>query len=165
MGYFIRNVLQLSKRIEFNRRFGQSSAQQGTGQLVETLPGTSSRPTELGDSEIRHDRAHDVAFEMGTSFEGSDSALLSPQIQSYVHPPESPSEDWTPVLTGRRHTQHSLRKSRRGLRVETNTRPSTVRRQTQFATRLHRLKSGQASSNLKLLTLMNPASEVLKVSL
>jgi len=159
-------VLQLLKRIEFNKKFGHASASQETSPLVETLPGTSSRPTELRDEEIRPDRTQHLALEMSTSFEGSDSDMLSAQPQSSVNLPEPPEGDWAPATSETRTNQRSRATSRRGRGFEINTRHSRVQRQTQSAARLHRLKSDQEPRrNLKPLSLMNPVSEILKVNL
>lgn len=158
LGYFVRSVIQLSARIEFNKKFGQQGNDSGPGPSppIEHLP-SPSRPLTIVEEEP----------------EITTNPLVSTQTTSPIERTKRQA-----TLT-RQATPHDVRMAivnevqlrRQETRVHTSqqtrglTGPASNRRQTQLATKLQQLQRNPAKHNVELLTLGNPVSEVLKVSL
>eukprot|EP00210_Caulerpa_lentillifera_P003658 g3492.t1 len=162
VGFFIRSVLQLSRRIEFDKKYVGRPCQKSRDEILE--PAHERNLDELGieDSEICPDEISHLAFEMGTLQEGSTSSVSTSQLDSYIQSSHSSIKDWTPTFANRRNA-HLLTKESKKSFFNGDSRKMRNRKELELATRFQQLKSGGSSTKVKPHTPVNPAAEVLKI--
>eukprot|EP00210_Caulerpa_lentillifera_P003656 g3490.t1 len=163
VGFFIRSVLQLSKRIEFNKKYVGSTFQGRREEIPEPAHERNLNQLQIEDSEICPDEISHLAFEMSTSQEGNTSSVSTSRLHSYIQASHPAMQDWTTIVANRRSARSSIKKSKKRSRLIVNPRKIRNRKETGLVTRFQRLKSVGSSRDLKPLTLVNPASEVLKI--
>jgi len=157
LGYFVRSVIELSARVEFNKKFGQQANEsvQGCSPPVEHLPTSSTSLTIVEEgSEI----TTNPVVSMQTT-----SSIESTRRQATLNRQATP-HDVTRAIANEVQLKRQETRAHTSQKARDLSRPSTNRRQTHLATKLQQLQRDPAKHNVELLTLGNPVSEVLKVS-
>eukprot|EP00210_Caulerpa_lentillifera_P003722 g3555.t1 len=155
VGYFIRSVLQLSKRIRFNKKFLQSTI------LPSHLTGVHTRTTTIPQTGISSQQNHPQILPIASEdFNGESHRYLgSPQQSSRSTTARSVSQNST-MVSPNRITGQSVR-NRTGSGSSGS--QSRTTRQTHFVFRLQQVQSTSSQGTTTLLTLANPVAEVFKV--
>eukprot|EP00210_Caulerpa_lentillifera_P003657 g3491.t1 len=142
VGFFIRSVLQLSKRIEFNKKYVGRLFQIRKEEIPEPAHERNLNQLQIEDSEICPDEISRLAFEVSTSQEGSTSSVSTSRLHSYIQASHPSIRDWTTIVANRRNARCSIKKLKKRSRLIVNPRKIRDRKQTGLAKRLNRLKSG-----------------------
>lgn len=163
LGYFVRSVLQLSMRIEFNKKFRLqhgNSADTMTSQLEQNTSNASHPPQST--PQIQQGTSS-VAMEIEPFIEDDNTFPLEPNGQGNLASRHT-SRDLAIVLANRIQLQRQESKAQGAYARSRMSQPSRGKRQTRLAARIQQIQSNPAMQNAEPLTLGNPVSEVLKVS-
>jgi len=169
VAYFIRSLLQVSSKIELNKKFGESTipfpSKDGPrdkrlrNRFLETDASTSGpSSTEIQPGEMD-------AFSVGmsppprrfsTDAMREQTLFLSPTVTTT-------QRDLARAVASQINRQRSSRRYGGGAGSASTLRRSTDSKQTTLSTRLRQLKSNPSTQTIEPLNLANPFSEVLKV--
>lgn len=163
LGYFIRSVLQLSDRIEFNKKFERTSS-------IFRKKLVGEERTESASTEIH--AAREQRYPEQQPERSIDPVLQSRELSSSSDPEQSLSprevhrsspRDFA-VLFARELSEQrrTFRKNKSRKSISGNQRTARKRR-SRLVERLEQIQNNPAMRNVPPLTLTNPVSEVLKV--
>lgn len=166
VGYFIRSVLLLSRRVEFNKRFGRSSTVDAIrrGALIEFSPGPSNtagvqREQEIQPAPDNHPMPEDESY----YFEETNTFPLPTRPVHAINAAQPVHRDLAMVLAKRISMQRTMTKLKSKSRAKHTAHETKHQRTTGVAARVHRLQHNITMETKDPITLANPFSEVLKV--
>jgi len=162
VGYFIRSVLQLSKKIEFNKRFlqPQNPAHVTTTPTNGTSSGNHNVSLQQPQSEIEPGASNEVALAINSVVyeETNTFPIAAGQLPSNTSINLDPQHLGTGSVHQGRGQAQGISSQHRG-----SLSSARSRRRTRLSSRFQRIQNNALTRNASLLTLANPVSEVLKV--
>eukprot|EP00210_Caulerpa_lentillifera_P003655 g3489.t1 len=169
VGYFIRSVIQLSKKIEFNKQFQLTVFASETTKEPEPLPETSISPMiALKEAEIQpiQDNDLDQCIELDTFEQTSTFPVLGSSVVHRSESTELGRRDLARILARRISAQCEMKILESKGKTKSSLAFARWQRTTGVAARLHRLKNQPPSmeESMEPLSLANPFSEILKAN-
>lgn len=160
LGYFIRSVLQLSSRIEFNKKFGNTLISSRHAASAEKTSGPESQLRTISEGEIHADSQGHISMDIDqvdletNTFPVSEDRLVA-----------QPSRRDIAMMVA-----SELKLDRQRTLTDQSASSSTIsgntmrRQRTRLAKKIQTMQNNPGSQVIEPLTLANPVSEVLKVS-
>jgi len=168
VGYFVRSVLQVSKRIEFNKKFKElstflpSEKEPKKNSLTKRSHERDGSASGQPSSEIQSDRRDDLSVDVPSPSRRLRKDALREQtlfLSSTVRPSQKDLARATAIEINRQRTPDRLRT---GAQSEFSLRRSRNRKQATLSTTFRRQKSNISTQAIESLPLANPFSEVFK---
>eukprot|EP00210_Caulerpa_lentillifera_P003717 g3550.t1 len=156
LGYFVRSVIQLSARIEFNKKFGMSVRQSAQKLItpVEQLPSTSNFPDKIETGD-QINTGSEVSI-------GLQPSIGRPRGQAMLTR-QATNHEINVAIVNEVQIQRQRSKSHESRNMTSANDLATRKRQTQLATKLQQIQNDPTQHSVALLTLGNPVAEVLKI--
>eukprot|EP00210_Caulerpa_lentillifera_P003725 g3558.t1 len=163
VGYFIRSVLQLAKRIEFNKKFrGVSGPNVHIPAPTESIPGLSSINRSISDGEIQPDYTDQHVLELQPYIEETNTYPVPKSLLQGLNAQRSLKMSSSLTLANQNSAQNNQSKTNtQNPSANSMSYAISNKRKTRLAARLQQIKNDPAMKNMDPLTLANPVSEVL----
>jgi len=165
VGYFIRSVLLLSRRVEFNKTFGRPStiAEIRREAMIDSSPGPSTTDGIQREQEIQPaPDNHLIPEEDSYYFEETNTFPLPIRPVNACNAAQPVHRDLAMVLAKKISMQRTMTKLKSKGRAKHAAYKTKHHRATGVAARVHRLQHNATMETKDPITLANPFSEVLK---